>query len=65
MQSDHVYPLTGNRFSPKEWDEKGKPDLLMTATAKKDAILARRAPARFDPAVDAAIRAQFRIYLPV
>ncbi len=64
MQSDHVYPLTGNRFSPKEWVEKGKPDLLATATAKVGAILARRAPARFDATLDVAIRERFRIHLP-
>ncbi len=63
MQSDHVYPVTGNRYSPKEWDEKGKPDLNEKATARKLAILAQPSAASFDPITDAAIRARFRIHL--
>ena len=64
MQSDYVYPATAGRMSPKEWAETGKPDLNAAATARKEAILAERAPARFDPATDAAIRARFAIHLP-
>ncbi|MBT56359.1 MAG: methyltransferase [Mameliella sp.] len=64
MQRDHVYPKLGNRSSPKEWEEKEKPDLLVNATARKDAILNSRSAARFDPATDAAIRARFNIHLP-
>ena len=64
MQRDHVYPALGDRTSPKEWDERGKPDLLARATARKAEILATRSRARFDPAIDAAIRAAFRIHLP-
>ncbi len=64
MQSEYVYPVTANRHSPKEWEEKGRPDLLAVATARKDAILADRAAARFDPALDAALRARFAIHLP-
>ena len=64
MEMDHVYPQLGDRTSPKEWAEKGKPDLLDKATARKEAILSERAPARFDPATDAAIRARFKIHLP-
>ncbi|MEY8838997.1 trimethylamine methyltransferase family protein, partial [Cribrihabitans sp. XS_ASV171] len=64
MQMDHVYPALGDRTSPKEWAEKGKPDLLARATARKEEILSHRAAARFDPATDAAIRARFRIHLP-
>ncbi len=64
MQMDHVYPAMGDRTSPKEWAEKGKPDLIARATARKEEILSHRAAARFDPATDAAIRARFRIHLP-
>ena len=28
MEQDHVYPTLGDRTSPKEWAEKGKPDLI-------------------------------------
>ena len=64
MQADHVYPTYGDRTSPKEWVERGKPDLIAKATARKLEILGKRAPARLDPVTDAAIRAKYRIHLP-
>ncbi|MFM2390917.1 MAG: hypothetical protein RLZZ437_2472, partial [Pseudomonadota bacterium] len=41
--------------------EAGKPLLLDTAIARKNAILAK-AGNRIDPAIDAAIRAKYNIY---
>ncbi|MBM2291176.1 trimethylamine methyltransferase family protein [Sulfitobacter pseudonitzschiae] len=64
MEMDNVYPALGDRTSPKEWAERGKPDLIAQATARKNEILAKRSAARFDPALDAAIRAKFNIHLP-
>ncbi|MDJ0820683.1 MAG: trimethylamine methyltransferase family protein [Paracoccaceae bacterium] len=64
MQTDYVYPALGDRTSPKEWEELGKPDLLAKATARKEEILSQRAAARFDPATDQAIRDAFEILLP-
>ncbi len=64
METDHVYPSLGNRSSPKEWDELGKPDLIKNATARKEAILSERSRACFDPKIDKAIRARFNIHLP-
>jgi trimethylamine--corrinoid protein Co-methyltransferase len=64
MQADFVYPGLGDRTSPKEWAENQKPDLIAKATARKDQILSERAAARFDPALDAQIRARFNIHLP-
>ncbi len=64
MESDHVYPDLANRSSPKEWEEIGKPDLIANATARKEMILGDRARARFDPALDQALRARFNIHLP-
>jgi len=64
MQSDHVYPTLGDRFSPKEWEERGKPDLVAKAVARKEEILSQRPAAWFDPATDAALRARFNIHLP-
>ena len=64
MQSEYVYPTLGDRISPKEWAEVGKPELLDAATARKEEILAQRASARLDPAKDAAIRQAFNIHLP-
>ncbi len=63
MQSDYVYPTLGDRTSPKEWAEIGKPDLVAKATARKEEILAQRAEARFDPILDAKIRERFTIHL--
>jgi trimethylamine--corrinoid protein Co-methyltransferase len=63
MQTDYLYPACANRASPKEWVEQGQPDLIATATTRKERILATRAPARFAPDLDAAIRARFRIHL--
>ncbi|MBD3663459.1 trimethylamine methyltransferase family protein [Sulfitobacter sp. TSTF-M16] len=64
MELDHVYPALGDRTSPKEWAELGKPDLLEKATARKEEILSDRAAARFAPDLDHAIRAAFNIHLP-
>lgn len=65
METDYVYPALGDRRSPKEWDEAGKPDLIARTTARKEAILATRSAAAFAPDLDAAIRARFRIHLEV
>ncbi len=64
MQADHFYPCLGDRSSPKEWDETGKPDLVAKAVARKQAILAEPNAARFDPLLDRALRQRFRIHLP-
>jgi trimethylamine--corrinoid protein Co-methyltransferase len=64
MQTDYIYPALADRTSPKEWDERGKPDLLQNAIRRKEEILADRATARFDPQTDAMIRARFNIHLP-
>ncbi|MBS9716211.1 trimethylamine methyltransferase family protein [Pseudohalocynthiibacter aestuariivivens] len=64
MQTEYIYPELADRSSPKEWVELGKPDLLKKATARKEEILADRSAARFDPELDAQIRAKFKIHLP-
>ena len=64
MQADYVYPTLGDRTSPKEWAELDKPDLIDKATARKEMILSTPPQARFDPALDAALRQQFNIHLP-
>jgi len=64
MQSDYVYPALGDRTSPKEWAEIGKPNLVAKATARKEEILSERSRARFDPMLDSQIRKAFNIHLP-
>ncbi|KIC44468.1 methyltransferase [Ruegeria sp. ANG-S4] len=64
MQADYVYPTFGDRTSPKEWAELGKPDLLSKAAARKEEILSSRPAAKFDPLLDSEIRSKFHIHLP-
>jgi trimethylamine--corrinoid protein Co-methyltransferase len=61
METDFVYPRLGNRMSPKEWEEYGKPDLLVNAAVRRRAILAE-AGCLVSPMLDAAVRAQFPMY---
>ncbi|MFK7875412.1 MAG: trimethylamine methyltransferase family protein [Paracoccaceae bacterium] len=63
MQTDFVYPVLGDRTSPKEWAERDKPDLVQKATARKLDILSRPSSAAFDPALDTALREAFNIHL--
>lgn len=60
MQTDYVYPVVGNRMSPKEWAEAQKPLLLDGARARKDAILST-ARSCIPPEIDARIRERFNI----
>ncbi|MDR6266203.1 trimethylamine methyltransferase family protein [Roseobacter sp. N2S] len=64
MQTEYIYPAIGDRTSPKEWMELGKPNLIQKATQRKAEILADRSAARFDPQTDARIRERFNIHLP-
>ncbi len=63
IQSDHVYPALGDRTSPKEWDERGKTDLIKRTAALKEEILSTPSPARFNSMLDREIRARFPIRL--
>ena len=63
MQTEYIYPEIGDRTSPKEWDELGKPDLIQKAIARKDAILSEPSSARFAADLDRAIRETFKIHL--
>ena len=64
MQTEYIYPTLADRSSPKEWLEQDRPDLLSRAIDRKEEILATRSAARFEPAVDQAIRDRFAIHLP-
>ena len=65
METDYVYPALADRTSPKEWDENDRPDLIAGATARKEAILATRSKAAFEPMLDAELRAKFPVKLPM
>ena len=59
MQTEYFYPAVADRFSPKEWGEKGKPDLLQKAIAEKQRVLSTRFPRHVDRALDDRLRARF------
>ncbi len=63
MQTEYVYPTLGDRSSPKEWDERGRPDLIESAKARKEAILSEPSSVRFPAGVEEALRARFNIHL--
>jgi trimethylamine--corrinoid protein Co-methyltransferase len=63
MQRDYVYPRLGDRSSPKEWVELGKPNLLAKATAHKNDILSKPSNAQLDQALDGKLRSRFNIHL--
>jgi trimethylamine---corrinoid protein Co-methyltransferase len=66
MQSEYFYPAVGDRFSPKEWNEKGKPDILSRAIEEKNRVLSSRFPRHVARSIDERLRAKFGnlIHLP-
>lgn len=66
MQTEYFYPAIADRFSPKEWNEKGKPDILQRAIAEKRRILAERFPRHIPKSIDDKLRTRFGdlIHLP-
>ena len=65
MEADYVYPIFGDRTSPKEWAENGKPDLIEKAIARKNEILSQPSKAEFDAELDSRLRKITNIHLPV
>ena len=63
MQRDYVYPEVGDRLSPKEWNEKGRPDLLDMARAKVAEILSGPRPSHLSLEMDRQIRDHFPVRL--
>ena len=64
MQREYFYPDLANRFSPKEWAELGKPDIVQLAVEKKKKVLAEFFPDHVDGATDQWLRERFKIHLP-
>jgi len=64
MQKEYVYPEIGDRSSPKEWAELGKPELLKNAKARVESILNSHFPSHIPDDIDAKIREKFTILLP-
>ena len=63
MERDYVYPALADRSSPGEWAEKGAPDLVEKAAAKKRAILEGPNPAALPADVEAFVRSRYEILL--
>ncbi|MDT2033795.1 MAG: trimethylamine methyltransferase family protein [Planktomarina sp.] len=63
MQTEYFYPTLADRSSPKEWDEKNRPDLLKNAILRKETLINAPTPASLDSITDAAIRKRFNIHL--
>ncbi len=64
MQREYLYPSIADRNSPKEWEEKGKPELLDRARNKVEETLSSHFPGHIDDILDQRIREQFNIKLP-
>ncbi len=64
MQSEYFYPKLGDRTSPKEWNEAGKPDPVEMAAARKKEVLSSYYPDYIAASADKEIRAGHDIKLP-
>ncbi len=64
MQREYIYPTVGDRTSPNEWVDQGRPTVVERAARKLESILASHYPTHIPDAVDAAIRERLPIRLP-
>lgn len=65
MQKEYIYPEIGDRLSPKEWQEVGKPVLMQKARERVDDILATHFPQHIDKATDDQVRENHKVMLPL
>lgn len=65
MQKEYIYPEVGDRNSPKEWFERNKPELNVTARQKVESVLSNHYPTHIPAEIDHAIRQKFDIQLAV
>jgi trimethylamine---corrinoid protein Co-methyltransferase len=63
MQTEYLYPIVGDRTSPKEWEEKGRPSVLEKARRKLETILGAHYPTHVPKPIDDQIRAKFPVRL--
>ncbi len=64
MESEYVYPVIGDRKSPKEWAESGSEHIMDSAKRRVREIIDGPHPSHIPPDVDAVIRSRFNILLP-
>lgn len=65
MQSEYIYPIIGDRLSPKDWEEAGSVGIREKARWRLDDILQAHPSEHVSREVDAEIRRQFPIRLPL
>jgi trimethylamine--corrinoid protein Co-methyltransferase len=63
MQREYIYPHLGDRTSPKEWVERGRPDVVERAVEIKKERLANFFPRHISSELDAELRRDFPIHL--
>jgi trimethylamine--corrinoid protein Co-methyltransferase len=63
MQTEYVYPAIGDRSSPKEWEELGKPNIVEVASKRKEEILASFNPTHISAALDTEIHKNFNVLM--
>ena len=61
MQSEYIYPENSDRTSPKEWNENGKPEIILNANTKVNQILDTFNPSHIDDKTDKIIREKYNI----
>ena len=64
MERDYVYPMVGDRLTPKEWSEQGSKTILCRAVEETERLLRSYYPAHLSPDVDKNIRSLLNIKLP-
>ena len=63
MQTEYIYPVIGDRSSPKEWEEIGKPQLVETAIKQKNEILESFHPNHISSELEMELNKKFRLFL--
>ncbi len=63
MQREYIYPTVGDRTSPNQWVDQGRPTVVERASRKLESILASHYPSHISDSVDAAIRDRLPIRL--
>jgi trimethylamine--corrinoid protein Co-methyltransferase len=63
MQTEYIYPEFGDRSTPLQWEDAGKPLMLNKAVERRDEILKTHVPMHISDETDDLIRSQFPIHL--
>lgn len=64
METEYVYPVVGDRASPKEWAERGSTSIVQKARVEKERLLSSHFPDHVAEETDARIRHRLDIKLP-